>query len=138
MQEKTCVLINSNSGNSYLVASTFGWDILTAADMPDLKPYSFIVIVCANTGDEELQPNMENFLLSLTIKNKSFAICELGNYFGFERDCFGCKKIVQQMLNNLEWKEIDNISIDSLPNIDMNIVHQWVKKIHEILDNSKK
>lgn len=129
---KKCVLCNSCSGSSYQVALLFNWEIVYSKDFPDLSSYSFVAVICANTGDEELQPDMEKFLISLKIKKIKFAICELGNYFGFERDCFGCKKIVQKILNNLEWIEIDNISIDSLPLIDLNIVNKWVKKIKDI------
>lgn len=139
MEETKCVLCNSRNGNSFRVAKLFGWEILAANEFPDLTPYKFIVVICANTGDEELQPEMEEFLLTLDIQNIKYAVCELGNYFGYERDCFGCKTIVRSLLTRLGWKEVADISIDSLPDLDINAANQWVDRIHEITkDNSKK
>lgn len=131
-----CIICNSKSGNSFKVASVFGWDVLTATEMPDLSLYCFVLFVVANTGDEELQPEMERFLLSLRVQNKTYAICELGNYFGYERDCFGCKQIVQSLLRNLNWKEKANISIDSLPTMNIEIVKKWAKELNETLHNN--
>lgn len=133
---KKCVLCNSCSGSSYQVALLFNWEVVYAKDLPDLSSYSFVVVICANTGDEELQLDMENFFISLKIKNLKFAICELGNYFGFERDCFGCKKIVQKLLSDLNWIEICSISIDSFPILDINTANDWVKKINETLKHN--
>ena len=102
-----------------------------AQDNPDLSSYSFLTIICANAGDEELQPEMERFLLSLRTRNANYAICELGNYFGFERDCFGCKKIVRRVLKQLAWRELEHISIDSLPTLDKISAIAWVNKLVE-------
>lgn len=131
-----CVVCNRPSGNSFLVAQAFGFETLFAVDTPDLGPYEFVVLVCANTGDEELQPEMERFLLTLKTTGKRYAICELGNYFGYERDCFGCKKTARLLLDQLGWHEVSHVSIDSLPDLDIHSLQKWIQELHGLLNDN--
>ena len=94
----------------------------------DLSQYDTFIFILSNVGDEELPPEMEEFLFKLKLKKKSYFVCELGNYFGFEDYC-GCKKELFKIMDQLEWKLISDVSIDSLPKLDKVKLDQWVESI---------
>ena len=83
------VLYYSKGGKAKKVAEFFKLpilNILNALNDKYLDRYSNIIIVCPTYGDEELPLEVEDCLLKLKIKNKNYAICELGNFFGNEKD----------------------------------------------------
>ena len=135
------VLCNKRAGTSFTVATRLaeklGGALLTAEERPDLSSHAVVVFVVANTGDEELQQPMEDFLAALTVEGKMFAICELGNYFGFERDCFGCKVIARKVLVQLGWGEISDVSIDSMPTLDEKRLQVWIEELYEFLQRNR-
>ena len=87
-----------------------------------------MLFVVSNVGDEELCQPMEDYIYNIKLKSKKFLVCELGNYFGFE-NYVGCKKIVISLLEKLKWQKLSDISIDSLPNLDLESLYNWIKKI---------
>lgn len=110
----------------------FKCDVIAAINNPKIKKYKTIIFVVSNVGDEELCQPMEDFVCNIKTKNKKFLICELGNYFGFE-DYAGCKKIVIKILENLNWEKISDISLDSLPKLDLQSLNSWISEIkHKI------
>lgn len=123
------ILHNNKKGNNFLVAKIlaehFNCEILAAEDSPSLYQFDSIIIIVSNVGDEEISQPMEDYLASLTIKNKKYMVCELGNYFGFE-NYEGCKKIVFKILDSLGWKKISDISLDSLPFVDELNLKKWM------------
>jgi flavodoxin len=89
-----------------------------------------VIFLCPTYGDEELPPDMEFYLISLTETNKKFIICELGNYYGYDNYEFGAGKIIKNILTNLNWVEIyPMLSLDSLPKTDWNIFETWCERI---------
>lgn len=126
------VIHNKKTGNNFIVgkmiAENFNCDILSAEDNPSINIYDIIFFVISNIGDEELCQPMEDYIYNLKIRNKKFLVCELGNYFGFE-SYIGCKKIVFNLLDKLNWEKISDISIDSLPTVDFNSLKNWIKEI---------
>jgi len=137
LEKSIVILHNKKKGNNYKVANIlknhFNCDIIAAEDNPSLTKYDIIIFVVSNVGDEELCQPMEDYICSIKLKNKSFLICELGNYFGFE-EYIGCKKIVEKLLEELKWKKISDISLDSLPIIDLNSLEKWIYKILNLLN----
>lgn len=136
--KKVVVLHNSKTGNNSIVAERvanfFKCNRLVAQDNPSLNEYEFIIIILSNVGDEELPQPMEDFLCSLPLSIKKYFVCELGNYFGLEDYC-GCKRVSFQILDNLGWSKLSDISLDSLPNIDFDKLDYWIEEIFHIIQN---
>jgi len=126
------ILHNNKKGNNYLVAKTlakhFNCETVAAEDNPCLLQFDNIIIVVSNTGDEEISQPMEDYLSALTVKNKKYSVCELGNYFGFESYA-GCKKVVSKILDALGWEKISDVSLDSLPTLDEDSLEKWINQI---------
>jgi flavodoxin len=100
-------------------------EVFNSLQDPDLSFFDFIFFIIPNVGDEEIPLEMENYLCSIETINKKYFLCELGNFFGFEYK--GCKGIVIQILNKLNWQLISEISIDSVPKIDIKKVNKWIE-----------
>ena len=136
LEKSIVVLHNNKKGNNYKVANIlknhFNCDIIAAEDNPSLAKYDIIIFVVSNVGDEELCQPMEDYMYSIKLKNKSFLVCELGNYFGLE-EYVGCKKIVEKLLEKLRWEKISDISLDSLPVLDLESLDEWIYKISNLL-----
>ena len=134
---KSIVIIHdSKKGNNYktaqIISTYFNAPSYAVGDNPDISGYEIIIFVIPNVGDEELPQSMENFLCNLKIINKRYVVCELGNYFGFEK-YGGCKQFAIKILNALGWKKISDISIDSLPELDLASLNNWLKNLVEFL-----
>jgi len=134
--KKTVVLHNSKflpnnkKGNNCLVAEIIEdylqCDRLAAEDNPCIDDFDTIILVLSNWGDEELPQPMEDYLFNLKITNKRYFVCEIGNYFGLEDYC-GCKRVAIQILDNLGWNKISDVSLDSVPNLEQNKLEEWLK-----------
>ena len=122
------VLYYSKGGSSLRVAEQFGVTTKNITEKPNLKKYEDIIIVCPTYGDEELPRQMEDYLRRIKVKNKNYAICELGNYFGFEKE-FGALKIIKKQLSTLEWNLLDHVSLDSVPEVDWGKLKNWKEKL---------
>jgi hypothetical protein len=133
------VLCNGRKGNNYLVATIlaqrFDCGVVTAEENPALQPFNPIILVIPNRGDEELPQPMEEYLLELSVRNKDYLICELGNYFGFENYC-GCKKVACRILDNLGWTRLADVSIDSLPELDRDSLDKWLETISFLAEDN--
>lgn len=125
----TLVVHSHKAGNNEhaarIIASKLGCEYVSVSDKPSLQKYERIILVIPNTGDEELPQEMEDFLCDLSIRNKSYYICELGNFFGLF-DYQGCKKIAVAILSAIGWHLISDISIDSYPALDINSLNEWL------------
>lgn len=121
-------------GSTFKVVKNFGVPYYKVTENFDLIEYDPILIFCPTYGDEELPELMENFLTSLTVPNKNFAICELGNYFGYGIPCdFGSAKIIERCLFDLKWKKFyKTLSLDSVPKINWDDFFIWKKGIYEL------
>lgn len=124
------VLYFSNGGNSLKVAEFFLLPLLNVKNNPNLEFYNNLIIVCPTYGDEELPFDMEDFLINLKIKNKNYAVCELGNRFGHEgEEGFGAALIVEHILDKLNWKKLGRLSLDSVPEIDWECLRKWTDSL---------
>lgn len=101
-------------------------ECFAAEDNPNLEEFGTIIIVASNMGDEEISQPMEDYLFAIKDREKEYFICELGNYFGLEEYC-GCKKVIFQILDILNWKKLSDISLDSFPNLDIEKLESWIK-----------
>lgn len=128
------VLYDTVRGKSRKVARHLCFNLEVAANVEQLDRYDLVVFVCPTYGDEELPEAMEDFLVSLKTRSKLYAICELGNYYGYEEKTFGAMKIIKHYLELLSWQEaVEPLSLDSMPHIDWLEVDVWKEKINAIV-----
>ena len=135
-KRRCAVLCNRAGSKSHDAALKFGWPILFCSNNPELRDLDLLVVVVANYGDEELQPDMEQFLLSISKGRCLYALCELGNYFGFEDNSFGCKKEAIRILDSLGWRCVYEISVDSYPELDESRLMPWVEAVKKHDENA--
>ena len=130
---ESVIIYNYPNSNSHKVASIIenytNYDCFSLSDSFNLSDYNFFIFVVANFGDEELNPRFEDFFESISLKNKEFICCELGNCFGNEEKHFGCVHVVKSILSNLDWTDRGSISFDSFPNLDQEEVKKWIKSL---------
>lgn len=126
------VLHNHKPGNNFnlatMIANRFNCQTVAATDSPSLDGYDVIVIVVPNSGDDEMPPQMENFLTSLTLIGKSYFVVEIGNYLGLYNN-FGCRRVVIKLLDKLGWLMIGDEAIDSTPYLDEEAVEVYLKEM---------
>lgn len=111
------------------ISAHLSCEFVTAEDNPDINTHDIVIFVIPNTGDEEIVQPMENYLLGLTgTCPKQYAVCELGNYFGFENYC-GCKKVAFKILDTFNWTLFSDVSLDSLPKLDEAGLEKWLVEL---------
>ncbi|MFN7139994.1 MAG: flavodoxin domain-containing protein [Limisphaerales bacterium] len=101
-------------------------DVESARQMED---YELFLFFCPTYGDEELQVDMEQFILRspLDLTGKYFAICELGSYYGYEDFSFGAMKILRHQLLDWNGTELcEPLSLDSFPKVNWEHLLNWV------------
>lgn len=100
-----------------------------------LTRYRAFLFFSPTYGNEELQPDMERFILDfkLDLSQKQYAICELGNYYGYDTD-FGAMKIIRYHLEQLRGRElISPLSMDALPKKDWKALAAWCRKLNAVV-----
>lgn len=107
------------------------------AEPPSLDDVELLLFFCPTYGDEELQEDMERFLLSFraNLSGKFFVVCELGNYYGYDDFTFGAMKIIRARLIELGGAEFASpLSLDSLPKVHMAQLIRWVHYLNTRLE----
>ena len=95
---------------------------------------SWVLFVCPAYGDDELHLDMDDLIGSLKTCRNRYAICELGNYYGYEQKDFGCARIIRQKLNTLGGSEFHpSLSLDSLPELDWSLLIHWGNSLSDRL-----
>lgn len=113
------------------------FDVKDLKDWSSLDHYQAFLFVSPTYGNEELQPDMEKFIVNfkLDMSRKQYAICELGNYYGFDSD-FGAMRIIRYHVEKLCGTElISPLSMDSLPKKDWKALATWCGKLNEVLQH---
>lgn len=103
-----------------------------------LTGFDILMFFSPTYGDEELQPDMEKFItnFSLDMSGKSFVICELGNYYGYEDFSFGAMSIIRRLLLELGGKELCSpLSLDAMPRVEWSHLHRWVEYVNGNLNS---
>lgn len=111
-----------------IIAERLGCETVAATDSPDLENYDTIVVVTANTGDEELPAPMENFLTGLTLTGKSYLVVEIGNYFGLDT-YVGCRRVITGLCGKLGWNLLGVTQVDSVPSVDTAALGVWLDDV---------
>ena len=116
----------------------FPFDCFDVKDIDDaavLQHYRLFLFFAPTYGNEELQPDMERFLINvpLDMSDKWYAVCELGNYYGFDTE-FGAMKIMRHHLQQWCGKElIGPLSMDTLPKRDWQAFTIWCERLNAVL-----
>ncbi|MBA4150015.1 MAG: flavodoxin domain-containing protein [Verrucomicrobia bacterium] len=135
---KIAILYGSSHGKtSKVVAETVQhlnmpvdvFDVRLIGSSSELVDYDLFIFFSPTYGDEELQSDMEEFLLrcELSLAGKHFAICELGSYYGYEDFSFGAMRILRKHL--LQWNGCElcePLSLDSFPRTNREHLLNWV------------
>lgn len=144
---RVLVLYASSHGKTRRVADRVAKGIERAATLAcvtdlhnpqQLLDYNVIVVCCPNYGDGEVQADMEAFLqtLDLDLHEQSVAVCELGNYFGYEGFSFGAMSIIRQELVSRGASElICPLSLDSVPRMSESQLQKWIDHLRGALDD---
>jgi flavodoxin len=134
---KALVIFGSTRGNTRLVATRlperlhFDVDVLAVNllhDVSMLRQYDLLLFLASTWGDGELQVDMEQFFVRhhINLSGKHYAICELGNYYGYDDFEFGALRIMQNQLQQWGGHEfVEPFCMDSLPRKDWDGLQRW-------------
>ena len=118
------ILYFSLSNKTKQIAESFDLPVVEIHE--ELPEFNRIIIICPTYGDEELPWEMESFLLNLKIANKDYAICEVGNYFGYDWSEFGAATIIKHELTKRSWHLIFPVlTLDATPKVDWGCLKNW-------------
>lgn len=135
---KPLIVYCTIKGHTKRIVNELGFlDSVEAKTLPCLVDYDPILMICPTYGDEELPHEMEDYIGTIQDKDKTYGICELGNYYGYEDFQFGALRIIKYELDALGWKNyLPNLSLDSLPKIDWLSFNKWKYNLYEILNKN--
>mgnify|MGYP000246946447 FL=1 len=146
---KALVIYGSSRGNTKSVVNrlsdklTFHVDIAEASSILDaelLSKYDLLLFFASTWGDGELQIDMENFFIRhrTNLNSKPYAICELGNYYGYDDFEFGALHIMQNQLEQWNGYElVEPFSMDSLPHKDWDSLNRWCELLNHNVEKLK-
>jgi flavodoxin len=144
---KTALLYGSSNGRTRKAVNESLACLAVKPDVFDVKDdqaehvsnYDLLMFFSPTYGDEELQHDMEEFIrrFSLDLTGKQFAICELGNFYGYEDFSFGAMPILRRRLLELGGKELCSpLSLDSMPRVNWEHLKRWIEYVNgHINDN---
>lgn len=98
-----------------------------------LSDADLLLVFTPNYGDGELHEPMEEFLrrLKADLPMTRFAICELGNYGGYDDFSFGALHKVRTILLSLNAIELcQHLSLDSMPRLDSRQLDRWINMVN--------
>lgn len=112
--------------------------VLTVAEAsPEaLADHDVLLFFTPTYGDEELHEDMETFLRSLEVdlSGRLFAICELGNYGGYDDFSFGALSILRRRMLELGAEELGtHLSLDSLPRLNEGQLRRWLSHVNVLV-----
>jgi hypothetical protein len=111
-------------------------DVFNVKDTPvadELVRYDILLFFAPTYGDEELQPDMEQFIgrFTVNLEGKHFVICELGNYYGYDDFSFGAMRILRWHLIGLNGMELCSpLSLDSMPRVNWPHLYRWIEQVN--------
>lgn len=114
-------------------------DVLHAEDVHDgatLKRYKRFVFFTPTAGNEELAEAFEALFDQpwVDFSHAQYAVCELGNYYGFELFEYGAAKILHSLVQARGGREFyRTLSLDSLPLIDWQLFTAWAEGLRALL-----
>jgi flavodoxin len=142
-------LYGSTTGNTRMVALRLPEHMVFPVDVVDvgsvsetgaLDGYDLLIFLASTWGDGELQVDMERFFVNcrMALDGKHYAVCELGNYYGYDDFEFGALRIIQHHLQLWGGHElVEPFSMDSLPRKDWAGFARWCDLINRTVKESR-
>jgi len=143
---KALIIYGSTRGNTRLVATRmpsnlhFDADVRNVTSLEDssvLRRYDLLLFLASTWGDGELQVDMEQFFVRqhIDLAGKHYAICELGNYYGYDDFEFGALRVMQHQLQQWGGREfIEPLCMDSLPRKDWAGFARWCNLLNRAVE----
>jgi flavodoxin len=104
-------------------------------DCVDNLDFDYAIFICPTYGDEELEINMERFIVALKSKevpSRSFSVIELGLYRGYDVTTMGAARLVSSWLRHICWIErVPSLSLDSVNNDFFIVLKNWLNKYYK-------
>jgi flavodoxin I len=137
----TVLIYGSSRGNTELVAKRFKEsvdfpvDLMPAQEVRDQEVfarYRVFLFFASTWGDGELQEDMESLLvrLPISLEARHYALCELGNYYGYDDFEFGALRILSEFLQRSGGMElVEPFCMDSLPKKDWAGFEKWTATV---------
>lgn len=144
---KALLVYGSTWGNTRKVVQrlpawlSFPVDIVNVGNLTDdslFRDYDLLLFFASTSGDQELQPDMESFLVKHRpdLAGKPYAVCELGNYFGYDDFEFGAERILSFLLNQSGGCElVPPFAMDTFPHRDWNGLARWCNLLNDTVCN---
>ena len=116
-----------------------GIEVMNVAnDFPREKilQYDSLIFVAATYGDQELNDTLEDFVITLDKSHADFnyAVCEIGNYYGYDDFELGAGEIIVSHMNLIGAKSLlPMYSVDSLPRLDKRKLKKWIEQLNIVL-----
>jgi len=101
-----------------------------------LRRYSRFIFMTPTVGNEELSEPFEALFDQVWVdfSGTFYAICELGNYYGFELFEYGAAKILHQLVRASGGQEFyPTLSLDTLPLIDWDRFNAWAQGLRDLV-----
>jgi flavodoxin I len=146
---RALVIYGSSRGNTRLVVNRLSEkldfyidiaEVSTLLDPNKIMEYDLLLFFASTWGDGELQIDMENFFIRhlINLNGKPYAICELGNYYGYDDFTFGAAYILKNLLEKWNGYElVESFSMDSFPLKDWNSLARWCNLINNNIEKLK-
>lgn len=139
---KIAIVVGSvtRTGNGFAVALKLAGalseaSILHADDVQspaDLAAYARFVFLTPTAGNEELPEPIERLfdMKGLDFTGREYAVCELGNYYGYDLYEYGAGKTVRRLLGERGGREFHPmLSLDTLPRTDWERFETWCSSL---------
>jgi flavodoxin len=143
---KALIIYGSTRGNTRVVATRmpknlhFDADVLPVNSLQDanvLRQYDLLLFLASTWGDGESQIDMERFFVRhrIDLSGTHYAICELGNYYGYDDFEFGALRIMRHQLQQWGGREfIEPFCMDSLPRKDWAGFARWCNLLNRAVE----
>ena len=98
------------------------------------REYDLLLFFTSTSGDQELQADIEAFVVRNPprLHGQAYAVCELGNYFGYDDFEFGAECILSHVLDEGGGREfIPPFAMDTFPNRDWRGLTRWCDMLNE-------
>ena len=139
---KTAIIFGSvtRTGNTFVAADKIlkllgDADLYHADDIDDpgvLSAYKLFVFLTPTAGNEELAEPFERLFdrEDLNFSHSEYAVCELGNYYGYDLYEYGAAKTLRRLIEGRGGRQFHPmLSLDTLPLTDWELFDGWAESL---------
>ncbi len=139
---KTAIIFGSltRGGNTFVAAEKIkkllgNADLYHADDLEGpaaFAAYKLFVFLTPTAGNEEMAEPFERLFDQdgIDFSHSEYAVCELGNYYGYDLYEYGAAKILRRLIEGRGGREFHPmLSLDTLPLIDWELFDDWTESL---------